>query len=783
MQTGKRRPIISPKSVEAALNSLIYTTSDTSAATALRSLALVDDYLQNPARPPARDLRGYALKAIVCNIITENLHHFRQVSSLAPAAENTSMDAEISRIAEDSRSGNPEFLGWSYLYYRYVRVDLGIGNKQFEQYSNLEREWQMREQNHHRRLQSAIPGGTDRLIHRTQELQMIFTALHENVFQPIYITGAPGIGKTAVARIVTRHLVKRYEYDYVFWIEHATDVTSVAETILAQVAPQYVTIRLEEVFLTWKCLVILDDYLIQSATSQNLVTLLSLLANTTTIITSTQYNPLPHFVTHVHLAELPYEGVREFIEENYGESFPIAADRATMVDSVYNLVGGNPSALHLYMHQWIEGDDNRFTGKSLYEMYNGLYYSFKPEAQRCWNFFAMLGTSGLDVPSLEALLSSGFLERSGFVKLLNHFLLRSHSDSAHYALPQSAAHFVAQMSKADAQFQESLLLQLESFAQNIPSPHSSTLPVIGAKILLSDWLSVPGPLAKRIIEAYLQQNSPHQAVHLWWKVSRRYSHVPLQPAFLVTVGVFARKLHHYKEAFDLFQQVISDTGSSGEFALQRTALFEYAILAHRTGKYVEAIRILNRLIDALPATQEPSQFADQIYHELIDIFLEMQTPDRVEQYLQRITYQDTFRWHQQRTELLILRRDFRRAIASANAALLQFEDTLSISEEVSIFTALGRAYQQLGAIDKSINAFSGALDHAMKAENILLNARSKTNLAGVLLEVDQLNEAEVLLQDAKKAQEQFPDPVAAAATEKNLEILHRKRIKQNNNNG
>ncbi len=799
MQPGKRKPTISIKSVEAALNSLTYTTTDTRAAAALRFLTLVDSYLESPVRPPARDLRDFAVKAIICNIITEKLNHFREIAGLPPVAPKSPKAEAISRIVEDSRSGNPEFLGWSYLYYRYVRVDLGINNTEFEHHSNIEertirryrhhavqklyeeiveREWQARERNHTRRLRAAIPGKpVPRIIGCTQEIELIFLTLKQDRFQTIYITGAPGIGKTEMTRFVAHQLLNRYEYDYVFWIDQAQDYAFVVETLQSQISPDYVDVELQEIFLTLNCLVILDDYQAKPSSSGDVISLLSLLANTTTILTTTRYQPLPHSVTHVHLSELEYEGVAEFIEEFYGPHIPPELGKTTLIDRVYKQVGGNPTALHLYMHQWIEGDDNRLTGKSLHEVYRVLYDGLTLDSKNCWHFFSMLGTVGLDVASLETLFGCEFIERSGFVSLLNSFLLRSHHNATRYALPQSAVQYIAQKAQQENQLRQEFFSQVHSLIQHITPENLPSLGAIGVQILTCEWLTLPDTQARKLIEACLRIEVPDHLAPLWWKAYERYQKIQLQPSTITAFGVCARKLHDYEAAQSLFKRSIASAGQLGDFSSQRQALLEHAILLHRTGKYADALHTLNRLLEQQRTSQEPSAFTDRIYHTLVDISLDIQELNMTNHYLQKITNRDTFRWHQQHVESLILLGDFRSAITFTNAAYSQFEEMLDVPERIATFTALGRSYFQHGEIDNAIVAFSSALDSAIMAENSFLTARAQTNLASALLEIDQLDKAHSLLTDAQQVQSNFSDPVGIAATKQNLAILRRKRSK------
>ena len=114
---------INEQDVQKVLRALWHGTSQDSH---LRGLHLVDAILRDPVFPASSQSREYALNHILTQIITEQLTHQRvMLHRQPPAAAETRMEA-LSAIRHDGVSGSPELLGWSWLYYHFVRVELYI---------------------------------------------------------------------------------------------------------------------------------------------------------------------------------------------------------------------------------------------------------------------------------------------------------------------------------------------------------------------------------------------------------------------------------------------------------------------------------------------------------------------------------------------------------------------------------------------------------------------------------------------------------------------------------
>jgi hypothetical protein len=116
---------INELSVRSALAAMVYSTTPPDTRT-LEALRLVDVRLQNSPAPQGLHLRRYTLQLILTEIITNQLHAHRTVLGLPPPAQQDTYQTVVAQIARDGLTSNIELISWSWLYYRYVRVDLDI---------------------------------------------------------------------------------------------------------------------------------------------------------------------------------------------------------------------------------------------------------------------------------------------------------------------------------------------------------------------------------------------------------------------------------------------------------------------------------------------------------------------------------------------------------------------------------------------------------------------------------------------------------------------------------
>lgn len=77
--------------------------------------------------------RSIALGEILISLITCELKKHREAMGISTILSEISINEASQAIIRDAQTSNPELIGWSWLYYRYVRVDLHIHAKEFSQ--------------------------------------------------------------------------------------------------------------------------------------------------------------------------------------------------------------------------------------------------------------------------------------------------------------------------------------------------------------------------------------------------------------------------------------------------------------------------------------------------------------------------------------------------------------------------------------------------------------------------------------------------------------------------
>lgn len=125
-------PPISEEAVRAALNGLLYTAS-ARVKNPLEALVLVDMRLRDPLLPHSPQIRRYTLAEVLTDIITERLRGHRAALTLALPKPDDTREVVLMQIALDGATENIELIGWSWLYARYVRVDLSLMGEAFMQ--------------------------------------------------------------------------------------------------------------------------------------------------------------------------------------------------------------------------------------------------------------------------------------------------------------------------------------------------------------------------------------------------------------------------------------------------------------------------------------------------------------------------------------------------------------------------------------------------------------------------------------------------------------------------
>lgn len=138
---------ITQELVKIALNSLLYSTQRC-LHSPLEDIGLVDQLIMKWGLPPCDSNRTYALHCLLTSLIQEELLRHRHAFDFPANGNENSISEVRATIAQDAHMSSPELLSWSWLYYRFVRVEFNISPKDFIKIAFIDERTLRRYQNH-----------------------------------------------------------------------------------------------------------------------------------------------------------------------------------------------------------------------------------------------------------------------------------------------------------------------------------------------------------------------------------------------------------------------------------------------------------------------------------------------------------------------------------------------------------------------------------------------------------------------------------------------------------
>ena len=366
--------LISEKAVRESLDSLLYTSTD-KGQSQLEKLMLIDEFLSNPDLPSTPHKREFAVHHILTSIIVDELVSHRKVYDFNAPQDKTTIKTAKDEIIQDTRTNNQELIGWSWLYYHYVRVDLNITPLEFSQLALVDRrtlrryqlhtikrltqrlfelEWEASKRQRERRLYAALPlpmmagmalFGRDHDLERMRHMMQTLIPCH------IQITGNHGIGKTALAQEIVREAIDKGNADHLIWINDPKNVNDVYEMIAQRLNYEAINQTLRQ-YLTDKRVIIVLDAIQHLNTSEEFLSLLDDLSNAVVLLINHRYVFLKNVKGHLQLSKLDSVAVadmiRDMVAKNYhGELASITADDIAIIQQTTQ---GHPLAIMEAIH-------------------------------------------------------------------------------------------------------------------------------------------------------------------------------------------------------------------------------------------------------------------------------------------------------------------------------------------------------------------------------------------------------------------------------------------------
>lgn len=777
----RRQPLITITSVEAALDSLLYTTTDTSAASSLHYLAVIDRFLENPAHPPAESLRHYALRCILSEIITAELARQRQIFGLQPPEMDTPLKAAQQELITDSQQNSPELMAWSSLYFRYVRVELNLTQEEIGTLTSvnprtllrykkhgIERlmdlliaaEWEVRSQQRQRRLFANLPVyRAASLIGREAELAQLRHILETNARPNIFISGQSGVGKSALLQQLVSELIRTDEIDDIIWLENPTSIEAIERELEYRLLPpRSRTTTVRDMLLTWRVIVVLDDItgLANTAPVEDWEKLCDLLSFTTTFITSKIFRATRPDVFHLPLANLSFEDATLFLRQLFNHQ---ERDETALQDyaaAIWHAAGGNPQGIHLAFAQIERGNLDFYEQIVLDDLYTGIYERLNADARQLWHIFSLLPEGSLSAHQIQALSAE-----NGLAVLLAAGMVEvSANTPRRYGMNHPARQFVQRG------YQQRQDIQM-AFQQLIAE--SILMPVWLIECLLAvDWLKIEEKICSDLLHHTWREGVKNGHPVHWRHILEKHRsliNTPLRLAYAICL----RRAGDVAASERYLNDCLAESGKEGDFLLQAEIMVEIAVLLRQRGEYEKAQHLLQRA--AIQSRANP-KLQQRIALELTQIAVDSGDARLAQQYLHHLPEDATTRLLY--AEVYLLNRKFDDCWKLA--LIIVDNPAEPIQQQASAHTILGRCYQAQNRIEQAIAHFDAARILFERVGDGFAAARAQSNLAAMLLTLQRLDDAEKLLLQARSLQSQLHDVVGYNATQSNFNVLTRQRL-------
>lgn len=365
-------PQLSIKHVQLALDSLLYITSRTERP--LGDLLLIDRILTTPEFPSTAYEYQFAMWELLTTTITKTYHHHRKVHRLDIPSEDCHIDSVLTYILQESQIHNPELLGWSWLYHRYVRFELGITKVHFGEVMGFDK------QTSHRYSQHGVRRLTERLIYEERKLKREYrqnwlcTRLPSPMSPSLFgrdrvldqmaqlvsttptihlqITGSQGNGKTSLVHKFLLQWVNQHNLDDLIWVNASTSIAEIRTTIKSAFLGDSEFTTLAGYFRRYRVAIVIDeaDRVYQNALDD----LLAELGGALVIVIGRECRNYTHIHESLQITALEAADAKTYIRY-LGGQYSRGADyilTGEEVEQIYTGAGGHPAKIRATLDHW-----------------------------------------------------------------------------------------------------------------------------------------------------------------------------------------------------------------------------------------------------------------------------------------------------------------------------------------------------------------------------------------------------------------------------------------------
>lgn len=750
-------PFISPVSVRAALDALIYQTTRKS-YDALLKLTCVDLYLIEEHIARATTERAYALKQILLGVLDDLYRQSRETAGLSTNTSCATL-ADIEALFKsdslaDSGITRRRILG--ILHARYYHAELELSLEQIALWvstdkrtvrRSLERgfdiltdalievETQSQKYIHKHSLRSRLPPLPEPCVHRTSLLKPIQAIYNRKRHGIILVIGESGVGKTYLTTLFWHQLIEKGHTipDQIIRLSQAID----GDDVLAQIEDQLLRgdtrLSLRE-YLTFKYVGIVLDLPGDLPGLDNVLAILGVIAF---MICEVEHEPDDQLMkmADIVLSVGPFskQQSNNFAWKLYEQ------DRATYLnpgeinfEAIYKKTGGNPLRIKRELRNQTGlglGNDD--------EQWMAWFTRIDRADQRRLLEYAIRTT-----------VKDGQMRSAHLPDVIQRLPYERRSKISALLLDWGTSNSIgiAVLRQILSDMQTGIWGELRDWLSLVPE--------------LLARLSVDDPLRSRVLATFWRVGIANGQLRYWYYLLKEP-----QQTISLKVGRCAvlSRIPGQEQMFDTqLREVLQWTGERGQFDVQAEAQYIRARFLQRQGHLSRSIQLLESLRQNAYISRD---LAEQISLASFRVYLDAMNFDLAERSLGELargTVEVELAW----AEMLFARRHYRASLELA----LSLTDKHS---SATLYALMAQNAARLGRIEDAFNWFAHALQTG-DGDRLTLT-RVENNFAATLIEVDNLMGAEHLLKWTLQQQQELQDVIGLVYTNHNFSLLRRSR--------
>ena len=364
-------PEITMADVRLALNDLLYSPTHKATRTLdfpLYHLLLVKQRVDDPTHPDTPLGAALALAHVLTETISTQYTHHRTVCGLnAPKLDEPQQACRV-HVADDAAQHNIELLAWSWLYYRYVRVDAAIDADWFGAVAGSAERTLRRYANHGLRRLTQLLIKEEQILRRREKQDWLYTRLPIPVARTLFgrepllarmhallrravprhlqITGESGVGKSVLAHEFVRGLIDRDEIDQLIWIDGEMSIDGIRSVLNTICKTDLLVYGLRGYMMRHRTAVVIDG--IDHLALPDLDALQADLGRATLVLIGQDYLPLNVPTAHILVPELDSEAAAQYVDYLWTLQPHQSNDKLDPMELMQH-TSGNPQAIRVMM--------------------------------------------------------------------------------------------------------------------------------------------------------------------------------------------------------------------------------------------------------------------------------------------------------------------------------------------------------------------------------------------------------------------------------------------------